>query len=220
MTKWLSLLYYPIVTFWNTTLYTPTTSPLQSTNKTLNFDDLRTPNGLGTLPPIYHHLTFTNYYPFNPKDPALAPLIPPSDYSCATSPPNALLGSRRSPSLPPPTFSLPSNSSSSSFTLHELSIKPLTMPPPGATLHILGHKSTPSSSSPHSSSSSSSDEYKFDVNWPSGYDLPLKVDFKDFTGRRWEGVERVESWVEFGSQGLDWEFCVDDLVVEVEGEGD
>lgn len=60
-----------------------------------------------------------------------------------------------------------------------------------------------------------SDPLLFHVAWTSGYTKPLLVDFSSgqFTKVRWERLRSLDLAVDFGPDGLDWEFCVDDLVV-------
>lgn len=60
-------------------------------------------------------------------------------------------------------------------------------------------------------------ERTFNVTFPSGYHLPLRVNLSDFTGKRWDQLVSVQMWVEFGYDSLDWEFCVDDIEVEFGG---
>ncbi|KAI9697807.1 MAG: hypothetical protein M1836_004483 [Candelina mexicana] len=176
----------------------------------LNFDSLPTPNGLAPLPGSYNHLTFsTAFNVFFPKSPSLAHLISPNDLNCATSPPNALLGSRTSKD-DIASFTINTTSTSPShlrpyFTLHKFNIKPLDAPPPGTEMHVRG---------------TSVDEkvFEWSVTFPAGYTLPLEVRVEEFTAEKWERLGKVEMWAEFGYDALDWEFCVDDLEVEFTSE--
>ena len=72
----------------------PSFHPQQISADIAKFDDIPTTAGLGPLPSIYNHLSFSSYSALKPRDPALENLITPNDLNCAVSAPNALLGSR------------------------------------------------------------------------------------------------------------------------------
>lgn len=191
---------------------------------TYNFDDLPTPhNGLGPIN-TYKHLTFTGFSVLTPHAPNL-PYIHPSDLNCATSSPNALLGSRYGGSQQlqssisinaavGATKSRQLDNIPTTFNLYSLSIKPLAMPidsvsdPVIANLTIRGWLAS-------APTRAADQQLVFGVKWSSGYAEPLRVDFRSyqFSKLRWEGLDRLDFAVEYGPGRLDWEFCLDDLVV-------
>ncbi|KAI9776371.1 MAG: hypothetical protein M1835_005532 [Candelina submexicana] len=184
----------------------PPSSPEEFT--LLDFDSLPTSHGLAPLPGPYNHLTFsTAFNVFFPESPSLADRISPHDLNCATSPPNALLGSRTAKDdIASFTINTTSTSTSPShlrpyFTLHKSNIKPLDAPPPGTEMHVRG-------------TSVDGKVLEWSVTFPAGYSLPLEVRMEEFSGEKWERLGKVEMWAEFGYDALDWEFCVDDLEVE------
>ena len=60
---------------------------------------------------------------------------------------------------------------------------------------------------------------EWSVVFPFGFWDMLEVRIEEFSGRRWDGLWKVEVSARYGVDGLDWEVCVDDLVVGWEGEG-
>ncbi|KAL9628234.1 MAG: hypothetical protein Q9164_007352 [Protoblastenia rupestris] len=173
------------------------------------FDDLSLPKtGLTSLPKPYHNLTFISYSVFDPHSPSLAHLISPYDLNCAVSAPNALLGSRTSENGTAASFEIASDTPVDksglwqSFTLHSLKVKPMAAPEPGTNLVIRGYRNGT----------------EYDVAWnvwfPSGYHEPLEVRIQEFSEMKWETLRKVEIFADFGYDRLDWEFCIDDLVVE------
>lgn len=60
------------------------------------------------------------------------------------------------------------------------------------------------------------------VDFPYGYHRPFLAKMGAYSAQEWEGLSGVEVSASFGVQELDWEFCLDDLVVgfeRLEGEG-
>jgi hypothetical protein len=149
-----------------------------------------------------------------PRDPNL-PYIQPPDRNCATSSPNALLGSRYGPQDRRPTIMVNAEATSLRqlhpfFDLHSLSIKPIALPvdavPVIANVTITGWAANqPEMYSP----------VVFRVEWTSGYTEPLLVDLdsKQFSEYKWEALEVLDLSVDYGPDQLDWEFCLDDLTV-------
>ena len=54
---------------------------------------------------------------------------------------------------------------------------------------------------------------EWDVDFITGYHLPLLVKVQQYTGEAWSQLHKVEIWADFGDDALDWEFCIDDLEV-------
>ena len=48
------------------------------------------------------------------------------------------------------------------------------------------------------------------IEFPTEYHLPFTA---TFPGTSWRKLNKVEIWAEFGEDLLDWEFCIDDLIV-------
>ncbi|KAL9100866.1 MAG: hypothetical protein Q9163_003810 [Psora crenata] len=179
------------------------------------FDDVSVPRetGLTSLPGPYHNLTFSSFSVFNPHSPSLAPIISPDDLNCAVSAPNALLGSRTSDTGAVASFEVANGTAGDddneeegglqrlSFTLHALAVKPMAAPEPGTNLSIRGYREGES-------------DLAWSVWFPSGYHDPLVVSIAEFSGVRWEKLRKVEIAADFGYDGLDWEFCIDDVVLE------
>ena len=85
-------------------------------------------------------------------------------------------------------------------------IKPMAAPEPGTNLSIKGYR-----------------EGKEPLEWslwfPTGFDRMFEVKIEEYSKMKWDGLRKVEIWADFGYDDLDWEFCVDDLVVEFNGVG-
>ncbi|KAF7511798.1 hypothetical protein GJ744_003529 [Endocarpon pusillum] len=206
-----------------TTSAAASTAPLPSYqfNQTYNFDDLPTTHGLGPIA-SYNFLTFTGFSVLAPQDPNL-PYILPSDRNCATSLPNALLGSRYSPQLLRPTMAINATAATRKgfhayFDLLSVYIKPIAMPvdpvPVMANVTIRGW-SAASDDDDDAEGEAKGDPLVFWVEWTSGYTEPLLVEFsrKQGTKDKWRGLELLDFTVDFGPDQLDWEFCLDDLTV-------
>jgi hypothetical protein len=114
------------------------------------------------------------------------------------------------------------------FQLYSLSIKPLAMPVDAGTDPVIANVTIRGWTRPDShrvqdgtdadaDSDPDSDPKIFRVAWTSGYTRPLTIDFSDpqFSPLRWEKLTSVDFAVDYGPDGLDWEFCLDDLVVAV-----
>lgn len=61
---------------------------------------------------------------------------------------------------------------------------------------------------------------EWSVSFPYGFWDMFEVRIEAFSGVRWDGLWKVEVGARYGVGGLDWEVCVDDLVVGFEGEGE
>ncbi|KAL8917874.1 MAG: hypothetical protein Q9208_007697 [Pyrenodesmia sp. 3 TL-2023] len=198
-----------------------------STNNTttLNFDSLpTTPSGLASLPSPYHHLHFTSFSVFAPRSPSFHNILTPADRNCATSPPNALLGSRQGGRVA--SFGIEEREEEKEmrkqglqpwFALKGFWVKPLDFPSEGGAevrIFVRGFKS-----SRYNHEKEDKEEDKGVLNWhvdfPSGYHEPFFADMEKYSrGQVWEGLRKVEVEAQFGVQGLDWEFCLDGLVIE------
>lgn len=58
---------------------------------------------------------------------------------------------------------------------------------------------------------------EWSVVFPYGFWDMFEVRIEEFSGRKWDGLWKVEVSARYGVDGLDWEVCVDDLVVGFEG---
>lgn len=171
------------------------------------FDDIETTLGKAFLPASYSHLSFSEFEVFAPRDPALDYWLPPHDKNCATSSPNALLGSSYNGDGSPASFSIANATAMKEaqlhpyFTLQSFQIKPLSAPPPGTVIHVLGwshaHKMP----------------LKWHVDFDCEYHLPLLVKLEEFAREEWTELYKVEIHADFGYDGMDYEFCLDDLQV-------
>ncbi|KAI4265397.1 MAG: hypothetical protein L6R38_009454, partial [Xanthoria sp. 2 TBL-2021] len=57
---------------------------------------------------------------------------------------------------------------------------------------------------------------KWQVEFPAGYHLPFLAKMEEYSDQDWTGLRSVEIVADYGEQKLDWEVCMDDLVVEFE----
>lgn len=166
-----------------------------------------TKDGLADVPSPYSYLNFSTFIIFNPRDPALSNFITENDLNCATSSPNALLGSRAYERGAPASFIIANASSMIAeglephFTLLSFYIKPMDAPPPGVTIFVRGY-------------SHAQEPIGWHVDFPSGYYLPFLVDLGRFSGLSWNYLHRIEISANFGEDTLDWEFCLDDLELQ------
>ncbi|KAL9600194.1 MAG: hypothetical protein Q9219_003337 [cf. Caloplaca sp. 3 TL-2023] len=181
------------------------------------FDNISTSAGLAVLPSPYHHLSFTSYNVFRPRDPAFEGYITPHDYNCAVSPPNALLGSRLGSESKPASFQIANSTAmrdeglSPYFTLESFWLKPMDAPDPGTRVNVTGYRYD------------EDEELEWYIDFPSGYHLPFLVKMEEYSRQKWGRLRRVEITADFGEQELDWEFCLDDLQLgfhKVDGEGE
>ncbi|KAL9132167.1 MAG: hypothetical protein Q9217_000101 [Psora testacea] len=182
--------------------------PALYVTRQFDFDDLSIPQtGLASVPDPYHNLKFTSFSVFKPQSPSFSHRISPYDLNCAVSAPNALLGSRAYEGGPAASFGIGNDTAmheeglEPSFTLRSLMVKPMAAPEPGTNLIIRGYRD-------------GKDDLTWSVWFPSGYHLPFEVRIAEFSGVKWEKLEKVEVVADFGYDRLDWEFCVDDIVVE------
>lgn len=179
------------------------------------FDDIATPSGFGNVPASYKGLLFVGFFAFNPAHPKFKGIISSHDLNCAVSKPNALYGTRdnfKSGSVPSQTFgfdrkpSIQPASPNRTFTLHALSIKPLDVPLGLVTVNLQGFRPGQNASS-----------LNWSVDFPAGFHDVLYVPIEDFSKQAWSGLRSVEVWADFHHSGvsMDWEFCIDDLSVEL-----
>ncbi|KIW13935.1 hypothetical protein PV08_06716 [Exophiala spinifera] len=182
------------------------------------FDDIKTTDAFGNISTPYNGLIFDGFYAFDPSDAGLKGIIWPGDTNCAVSKPNALYGTRDNFKLlnsrtlgdkhiPSGSERKPSfrhTHDKGTFTVHGLKIKPLDLPLGFVTVHLQGTRPDAT--------------LAWEVDFPAGYHDVLDVRLQEFSGRVWHGLERLEIWADFHYNGLDmdWEFCVDDIDVEME----
>ena len=179
-------------------------------NETLiTFDDIKLNAGIGDVPFPYHHLRFSSYSAFKPHDPVFKGVISEHDLNCATSFPNALLGSRPSENAGGAYFEIANATNMKEqahlypyFTLSSFFIKPMDAPAPGTTIYVKGY------------SKKEEQPLVWHVDFPSGYHLPFQVKLQEYSGEAWDELYKVEILADFGYDALDWEFCIDDLVVQ------
>ncbi|KAL8823482.1 MAG: hypothetical protein Q9191_005815 [Dirinaria sp. TL-2023a] len=194
-----------------------------SNSSILNFDDIPTSQGLGSIPSTYHHLAFSQYNVLTPRDPNLKDRISSHDLNCAVSSPNALIGSRVSSSNKHYSYDRESamreggayfsvaNASDMllhaglqpHFSLVSFNLKPLDAPSPGSSIVVNGY----------SHARNESDPFRWHVDFPAGFHRPFLVKMQEYSGEAWDRLYGVEILADFGEQRLDWEFCIDDLEV-------
>jgi len=56
------------------------------------------------------------------------------------------------------------------------------------------------------------------VDFPAGFHDVLDVRLEEFSKVPWNGLEMLEMWADFhyNDVSMDWEFCLDDLDIEIE----
>ena len=134
--------------------------------------------------------------------------VTPYDLNCAVSHPNALLGSRASEDGPGASFEIANASVMTEqgiepyFSLLSLQLKPMVAPEPGTAIWIKGYRR------------GKKDPLFWEVDFPSGYHLPLLVDIAKFSKQIWDKLHKVEIGADFGYDALDWEFCSDDIKLQ------
>ena len=98
------------------------------------------------------------------------------------------------------------------FELLGMTVKPLAAPESaiGTELSVRGWRGR----------GSDGEVLEWSVVFPYGFWDMFEVRIEEFSGRRWDGLWKVEVSARYGVDGLDWEVCVDDLVVGFEGWGD
>lgn len=181
------------------------------------FDDIKTHGGWADVPSNYSFLDFGGFLVFEPSATELDNLISPEDVNCATSSPNALYGTRynfepdrTNEPKQAPYFALSSSSHCSqqlrsSFALRALKLKPLNMPFAYTTLSIRGHGRNAT--------------LDWSVDFPAGFHDMLSIEVEKFSRQIWTNLTKVEVWADFHNDDfvIDWEFCLDDLEIVLEG---
>ncbi|KIX96134.1 uncharacterized protein Z520_07912 [Fonsecaea multimorphosa CBS 102226] len=191
-------------------------SDLISTFAMIVFDEIETPGGFGNIARPYKGLVFNDFYAFKPSHPRLDGVISSYDLNCAVSKPNALYGAANPDTLddqggyratPGERPSICPYTSSESFSVHALKIKPLDMPVGSVTINLQGFRGR-----------KAEDTLSWSVAFPAGFHDVLHIRVEKFTGRTWEGLTRLEVWADFQFENIrmeDWEFCIDDLEFEL-----
>ncbi|MCJ1442434.1 MAG: hypothetical protein MMC23_002928 [Stictis urceolatum] len=199
---------------------------------TLTFDHLHPPPfGPALYPPPtpYKHLSFTGFSALDPRSRSLENLISPMDHNCAVSLPNALLGARvGGDGGMKAAFEISANGTGAegvnekgmgvegrnptSFDLLGMMVKPLAAPggKEEIRLGVRGWKGN------GEKKAQGAESVEWHVDFPVGYHLMLNATLP----MEFVGLARVEMWADYGPQGLDWEFCVDDLRVRYNAGGD
>lgn len=210
-----------LITYGAISFLTPPIAASASNSSILDFDDIPTTQGLGSIPSSYHHLAFSHYNVLTPQDPNLKGRISSNDLNCAVSSPNALIGSRVSSSthfdydrdseIPDGAYFYIANASKMVdvglqpyFTLLSFNVKPMDAPSPGSQIIVRGY----------SYARNDSDPFQWHVDFPAGFHLPFLVKMQEYSGDDWDRLYGVEILADFGEQRLDWEFCIDDLEVQ------
>lgn len=88
------------------------------------------------------------------------------------------------------------------FTLKSFYVKPMDAPAPGTKLSVRGH------------AKALKEPYSWHVDFPSGYHLPFLVKMQEYSSQEWRELYKVEILADFGYDDLDYEFCIDDIVVQ------
>ncbi|KAL8845061.1 MAG: hypothetical protein Q9176_000733 [Flavoplaca citrina] len=200
-------------------------APTLTTTTTLNFDTLPTPHGLTPLT-SYANLTFTHASVFTPLSPSLRYIITPNDYNCAVSSPNALIGGRDVEGGRGMGFGIAEGEGKGTFELQQFWVKPMDFPEGGdVRVHVFGYRSPSSPIERRGANDEVDDEghgeevLKWHVDFPAGYHLPFLVKMDEYSKQSWTGLRSVEIVADYGEQKLDWEVCLDDLVVLFEDGG-
>lgn len=97
------------------------------------------------------------------------------------------------------------------FTLIGCWIKPTDAPEPGTTIRLRGYKA---GEEKVEGETEETEALEWEVEFPSGFHDMFEVRIEEFSGMKWERLRRVEIVADFGYEPLDWEFCVDDLVLQ------
>ena len=166
----------------------------------------------------YSHLNLGAFSLLNVPQAYLDGTLAAGDLNCATSPPNALLGSRSNRSIWPRFSLLPSpqnntpeaSSKAPDFQLLSLTVKPLHSTPRYVTLLAQGWTIE---------GGRAIDNVGFSLTWLNeGYQRPFTLDLTLWDNWR-KNLSVVEMWAE-SEAGEDWEFCVDDLRFVIMGEAE
>ena len=135
-------------------------------------------------------------------------LISEHDLNCAISSPNALLGSRPCEDCDGAFVQIANETAMNEaglypfFSLRSFSVKPMDAPDPGTTIRVRGFRK------------GFEKPLEWNVEFPSGYHLPLLVKMEKFSKENWKEIYKFEIVADFGYDALDWEYCIDDLEVQ------
>jgi len=94
-----------------------------------------------------------------------------------------------------------------------MKMKGLDAPEPGTRIEILGYKVN------GTTGKGDGEVLEWGVFFPAGFHDMFEVKIEEFSGVRWDGLWKVEMKADFGEdtgradEGLDWEFCIDDLAI-------
>jgi hypothetical protein len=152
-------------------------------------------------------LSFQGFAILQPNATALKGLISEHDLNCAVSAPNALYGTRYlQDKMMLPQIQLTNQSTYTSFALKSMYIKPLDMPPfSHATVRL-------------EASRIGGEQLQWSVDFPNGFHDTFQIRIEEFSRTSWSKLSSLQITADFvnGDQLMDWEFCLDDLEIELE----
>lgn len=103
-------------------------------------------------------------------------------------------------------------------------MKPLDFPPEGEVwVRVRGFKAAGLKAAGVKAADNRGDKegiVEWEVEFPYGYHDVFEVRMGEVSRKDWTRLRKVEMEARFGEGGLEWEFCVDGLGVEVFGEGE
>ncbi|CZR57929.1 uncharacterized protein PAC_07819 [Phialocephala subalpina] len=177
-------------------------------NTTLTFDDIHLPDPVSNIS-RYANFNLTSFQIFDPILASKAGLFPPEDTNCATSSPNALLGSRPTTGTWPRLILDPSNSTDPSyFHIQSFAIKALGLVPRDLALHVNGFEIT--------NGKVVTMYQAFVMYLRTGYQGMFVLDFARL-GWWPKRINALEFWAQTSDGRKDWKFCIDDLKIALVG---
>ena len=104
------------------------------------------------------------------------------------------------------------------FELLGMRVKPLVAPESeaGTNLTVRGWRRGEMDEEGEGERDGDGEVLEWSVVFPYGFWDMFEVRIGEFSGRRWDRLWKVEVSARYGEDGLDWEICVDDLVVRFE----
>lgn len=104
------------------------------------------------------------------------------------------------------------------FELKQFYVKPMDFPEGGdVRITVSGDRSSNRTST--GKRGANGEVLEWHVDFPAGYHLPFLVKMDEYSKQNWTGLRSVEIVADYGEQKLDWEICLDNLVVEFEDGG-
>ena len=153
----------------------------------------------------YEGLDFSGFQVFDADHSAYEGLISIDDINCATSPHNAILGSRATRSIWPRFVVENWNETSTYFKLRGLSIKPVGSIPPYVSILVSGWEVVDG----HAVNSTF-----LGITYLREGHMPVtRIDLTRFP--TWEAkINMVEAYA-YAPGGKDWPFCMDDIKIDL-----